>query len=800
MRDLWKALWKKYQKPFMTAAGVLCAACFAMVVAVNAQKIQSTFNPNNYAKNTQKNENDVDYDTSIFGSDQSEDSDGLEMDEKAEEDYNLDEGKDENILNNQEPQDNHSASQGLTVADPNGTDDSGGGGNTQTNGNTVGVTNDGTGPVISGETGEGGTGEGDGPGTGEGEGIGPGTGEGEGEGGTVNPDEGGSVDDEAARPEGGGNTFQPDDSSTETVETFDPGENTLLYLRIGNAESPEKALMQHFYPGESPRIEDMLSYVTVVGFFQKPDGGIFRKILNYRANDETGGDYTVEWENNPTNQTNSSGYPIVGTELGTHTATIRYKYKDMESTIQLSYDIVNWQVHLRDFQENDSQLDGATAYDAYVSPSDSVIIDLSANFTEMYNRIARRTELNQNQGTNYKYVNKFDEAKTCAISYFGGWTDEKGDEGTGLGAGYGPKYRIARPTDEQIVNGTYTVEMYPTWKAYSENDEYSVGLYGSIETSDWSTQLIAYHGDSTTLTIPEGVTRVNLFTMSQYMDDNAQNITNIVFPVSLTSYEDIDANGNASTLFPNLLAYEVAADNVQYFAVDGILYDKSGKNLLRVPMAKPAIRKWSNHITTISSNAFQYVTRMKILTLDPKIVELQDFCFKNSSLTELTIPESVTKIGAQAFLNIRQLKIIMKGKIPPEIGELIFGAAPLRARVEIQVPNGTLTAYWGSQMANQLNTDYGVGTSRSLFKEEVVEPEVPTDPGGPVGPDEPGVISDDEPAILTMKKEEAEASEKMTEEEKDLGESEDVLDESKDEVEEELEGSESEDISEEVLE
>lgn len=49
-------------------------------------------------------------------------------------------------------------------------------------------------------------------------------------------------------------------------------------------------------------------------------------VLKYRANDETGGDYTVSWENNAGNTSkNDIGYPTVGNETGTYTATISYK-------------------------------------------------------------------------------------------------------------------------------------------------------------------------------------------------------------------------------------------------------------------------------------------------------------------------------------------------------------------------------------------------------------------------------------------------------------------------------------------
>ncbi|MDD3403886.1 MAG: leucine-rich repeat protein [Hespellia sp.] len=623
-----KSFWEMHGKKVLITVCAVCAVCFIAVIAVNTQKLKSAFNPDAYTDHNENKNNSIDYDSSVFGSDQSKEEDGLEMDQQAKDDYKLDDGQNQNILDRQKNQ------QGLTVADGN-SDGTGRG-----DGSSTGIVNDGTGTVINGNGGST-TGNGNGSGNGTGNGSG-GTGEGgNGEGGNGETGETTKPDPDADKYGTNYNAPEVIVSDYPNQEADDKNGVTVVSLTVTGGD-----LLQHFYEGEAPRSAEMENYITVEA--RMSDGSI-RKNLKYQPNETTGGDYTVQWESDAFHSSN--GYPKVGEETGQYTATLSYR----GASIELPYDIVTWQVTLTDFQEDFSQdtegVDGypSEEYHVSISPENSPVIDLETPLADMYCRIGVRTELNNQKGTKYQYVNQvfsnpndpMDMAQYC-LEYFGGWA-EKEDT-----ASVGDRYRMKRPKDSQIIDGVYCVNLYPTWKKYSQNDEFTIALNGGIGWN-WSTELIAYSGTSDTLVIPEGVGVVHLSSMSDYAQGKQNTrIKKIVFPESVYDYTfgGIDWVTN---FFPNLESFEVARDNQNYLDIDGVLYNKTGEMLLCVPPAKTSIAKWSKTVKIISSSSFQNV-HMKEVTLPATVNSCVSYGLLNAEIGTLTFEYAGDiEIGEGAF-------------------------------------------------------------------------------------------------------------------------------------------------------
>lgn len=635
----WKKLWKQYNKRIAIILGSICAALILILVVVNAEKINEGFDPEQYADDEDGAKTAMEYDSFAFGSKQ-DDKDGLELDDQAEEDYDLDDG-DQNILD-EEPDENQ---QSLLIT--------GGGGTANGNGNenAAAAVNDGTGPAINGNSG-GTSGNAGGLGTGTNNGTGNNGGSGN-SGGTGNNggsgNSGGGGEEPAPTPEP---TPDPEDqkygtdyNNPESVESFQPGSD----VTVTSIEVTKGSLKQHFFQGEALRIEEMSSYITVTAHMRNSrTNQVVNHVLKYRANDETGGDYTVSWENNAGNTSkNDIGYPTVGNETGTYTATISYKGYEIKE----QYDIVHWQITLNDFEDDyaDGQDTFTAKYETFPkteSPVGTPIINIKNNMQAMYNLVGARTlSAKIEDGFEYHHLNVQRQDITSEydpyyVEYFGGWTQSKDMEDA---EGVGNYYEMKRPTDSQVKDGVYNVDLYPTWEELTGEEEYTVALTGAVDEV-WTSELIGYSGDSDTILIPQGVTNFNMVDFNGFAEDihgvgNGQNsrIKKIVFPSSLDIYENSVLPDDFVVCFPNLEEIEVPVDNPNFLSIDGVLYDKTGKLLLSVPCGKKTIDKWSKTVNQINQSAFQYVD-MENLTLADTINVCGNYSFYNATIDYLTIP------------------------------------------------------------------------------------------------------------------------------------------------------------------
>lgn len=102
-----------------------------------------------------------------------------------------------------------------------------------------------------------------------------------------------------------------------------------------------------------------------------------------------------------------------------------------------------------------------------------------------------------------------------------------------------------------------------------------------------------------------------------------------------------------------------------------------------------------NSVTKIGANAFAGCSKLQRIEL-PAVTELGDCAFRNcSALTEITIPASVRSIGKEAFAECFALqKVVLEGT-PSAFGEDAFADCPVR---ELYISD--LAAWCGASFAN----------------------------------------------------------------------------------------------------
>ena len=94
-----------------------------------------------------------------------------------------------------------------------------------------------------------------------------------------------------------------------------------------------------------------------------------------------------------------------------------------------------------------------------------------------------------------------------------------------------------------------------------------------------------------------------------------------------------------------LQAYEIAEENQYFKTIDGILYSKDGRMLVRYPTGREGRFEVPVDVEEIDPSAFDLNEKMTILTIPEGVTALpSDLLWRCHTLTEVYIPSTVTKI------------------------------------------------------------------------------------------------------------------------------------------------------------
>lgn len=115
-------------------------------------------------------------------------------------------------------------------------------------------------------------------------------------------------------------------------------------------------------------------------------------------------------------------------------------------------------------------------------------------------------------------------------------------------------------------------------------------------------------------------------------------------------------------LCTSLESVEVSPENPLYKSVDGVMFNKSGTEILLYPSLKEGTEYTvPDGVTKIGDCAFRVCPNLQKVIIPEGVVSIGADAFDSSGITEINIPDSVTDIGYSAFLECGNLNSISIG-------------------------------------------------------------------------------------------------------------------------------------------
>lgn len=155
-------------------------------------------------------------------------------------------------------------------------------------------------------------------------------------------------------------------------------------------------------------------------------------------------------------------------------------------------------------------------------------------------------------------------------------------------------------------------------------------------------------------------------------------------PASLTEFVNIGSNSQ----MPSLKSFKVAADNPKFSTINGALYSKDGKTLLRHPEGHPDSLNvvLPSGLERIAESAFEGGVRVKRIVIPSTVTEIGHSAFARTGIKSLRLPDKLKELAPYLFYNTKHLQELHIGSQLKIVGTSAFDLCPALKRVFIATP------------------------------------------------------------------------------------------------------------------
>lgn len=234
---------------------------------------------------------------------------------------------------------------------------------------------------------------------------------------------------------------------------------------------------------------------------------------------------------------------------------------------------------------------------------------------------------------------------------------------------------LTRPWEPFREVFTEDLTLYAKWEEKGESP------YTYEILDDGTVKILSYGGRESVLSVPETLDGRAVSTIGPYAFGNPE-LRRVELPASV---ENLD--GSAFFGAVSLEYIGISSENTDFVEKDGVLFNASGKVLVAYPAGRSGHYTVPKGTNEIGDGAF---AGSKLETVDMTGVRtLGSGAFRESDLTELDIPDSVTRVWSDAFRGCGMLVSVRMGSGLKSTGSGMF--AECTALKTVTVPEGIRT-------------------------------------------------------------------------------------------------------------
>jgi len=210
-----------------------------------------------------------------------------------------------------------------------------------------------------------------------------------------------------------------------------------------------------------------------------------------------------------------------------------------------------------------------------------------------------------------------------------------------------------------------------------------------------SVTITRYTGNAMSFNIPTQIQGLPVMTIGEWAFYDCTNLTSITIPTSVTTIENgafHSCNNLTSISIPfsvtsisnwaffncgSLTSITVDSRNTAYISIDGVLFDKNIRTIIKYPEGKTA-RAYTlpSSVTSIGDIAFYNSANLTSISISPSVTSIGLLAFNVcSSLTSINIPSSVTSIDRGVFLgcvNLTSITVDSQNPVYTSIDGVLF--------------------------------------------------------------------------------------------------------------------------------